>query len=97
MWGFAIVPDTLSYVQWTIPSLLYQTRRKKPLVYKGLMFLLRATENCPTRVSCVKKINCYGRKMMKQKFPDSLSDGHMTTLGSAVAQCEMLLDDKPDN
>ena len=24
------------YVQWTIPSLLYQTRRNNPLVYKGL-------------------------------------------------------------
>ena len=28
-------PDTPRYVQWTIPSLLYQTRRKNPLVYKG--------------------------------------------------------------
>ena len=24
------------YVQWTIPTLLYQTRRNNPLVYKGL-------------------------------------------------------------
>ena len=24
------------YVQWTIPSVLYKTRRKNPLVYKGL-------------------------------------------------------------
>ena len=24
------------YVQWTIPSLLYQTKRKNPLEYKGL-------------------------------------------------------------
>ena len=32
-----IQPDTPRYVvQWTIPSLLYQTRRKNPLVYKGL-------------------------------------------------------------
>ena len=31
-----LLPDTLRYVQWTIPSLLYQTRRKNPLVYKGL-------------------------------------------------------------
>ena len=29
-------PDTPRYVQWTIPSLLYQTRRRTPLVYKGL-------------------------------------------------------------
>ena len=28
--------DTSSYVQWTIQSLLYHTRRKSPLVYKGL-------------------------------------------------------------
>ena len=26
------------YVQWTIPSLVYQTKRKNPLVYKGLSF-----------------------------------------------------------
>ena len=25
-------------IQWTIPSLLYQTSRKKPLVYKGLTY-----------------------------------------------------------
>ena len=31
-------PDTPRYVQWTIPSLLYQTRRKNPVVYKGLKF-----------------------------------------------------------
>ena len=31
-----LYPDTPKYVQWTIPSLLYQTRRKNPLVYKGL-------------------------------------------------------------
>ena len=30
---------TPQYVQWTIPSLLYQTRRKNPLVHKGLIFL----------------------------------------------------------
>ena len=30
-------PDTPRYVQWTIPSLSYQTRRKNPLVYKGLI------------------------------------------------------------
>ena len=27
------------YVQWTIPSLLFQTNRKNPLVYKGLTYL----------------------------------------------------------
>ena len=31
-----LYPDNPRYVQWTIPSLLYQTRRKNPLVYKGL-------------------------------------------------------------
>ena len=31
-----ILPDTPRYLQWTIPNLLYQTRRKNPLVYKGL-------------------------------------------------------------
>ena len=30
-------PDTRRNVQWIIPSLLYQTRRKNALVYKGLM------------------------------------------------------------
>ena len=29
-------PNTPRYVQWTIPRLLYQTRRKNPLVHKGL-------------------------------------------------------------
>ena len=29
-----ILPDTPRYVQWNIPKLLYQTRRKNPLVYK---------------------------------------------------------------
>ena len=29
-------PYTLRCVYWTIPRLLYQTRRKNPLVYKGL-------------------------------------------------------------
>ena len=24
------------YIQWTIPSLLYQTSRKNPFIYKGL-------------------------------------------------------------
>ena len=32
-----------TYIQWTIPNLLYQTRRKNPLVYKGLMLLLAGT------------------------------------------------------
>ena len=27
---------TPQYIQWTTPSLLYQTRRKSPLVHKGL-------------------------------------------------------------
>ena len=31
-----IKPDTPTYVKWTILSLLYQTRMKNPLVYKGL-------------------------------------------------------------
>ena len=31
-----IKPDNPRYVQWVIPSLLYQTSRKDPLVYKGL-------------------------------------------------------------
>ena len=31
------LPDTPRYVQWTIPSLLYQARRKNPLVSKGLI------------------------------------------------------------
>ena len=30
-------PDNPRYVQWTIPSILYQTRQKNPLVYKGLI------------------------------------------------------------
>ena len=30
--------DTPRYVQWTIPSLWYQTRRKNPLVYKELVY-----------------------------------------------------------
>ena len=30
-------PDTPRYVQWSIPSLLYQTKRKSPLVYEGLI------------------------------------------------------------
>ena len=25
------------YIQWTLPDLLYQTSRKNPLVYKGLI------------------------------------------------------------
>ena len=29
---------TPSYIQWTIPSVLYQTRRENPLVHKGLKF-----------------------------------------------------------
>ena len=33
---FKLQPDTPKYVQWTIPSLMYQARRKNPLVYKGL-------------------------------------------------------------
>ena len=33
---FKLQPDTPSYAQWTIPSLMYKTRRKNPLVYKGL-------------------------------------------------------------
>ena len=28
---------TPGYVQWTVPSLIYQTRRKNPLVHIGLM------------------------------------------------------------
>ena len=28
--------DTPRYIQWTIPSLLYQARRNNPLVYKGI-------------------------------------------------------------
>ena len=32
-------PDTPRYVQCTIPNLLYQTRRRNPLVYKGLTHL----------------------------------------------------------
>ena len=32
-----ILPDTPRYDQWTIPSLMYQTRRKNSLVYKGLI------------------------------------------------------------
>ena len=31
--------NTSRYVQWAIPSLLYQTRRKNPLVYKGLLIV----------------------------------------------------------
>ena len=31
------------YVQWTIPSLLYQTRKKNPLVYKGLNIIITLT------------------------------------------------------
>ena len=33
---FLLLPDTPRYVQWTIQNLLYQTRGKNPLVYKGL-------------------------------------------------------------
>ena len=33
---FKLLSDTPRYVQWTSPSLLFQTRRKNPLVYKGL-------------------------------------------------------------
>ena len=29
-------PDTPRFVKWTIPSLMYQTKRKNPLVYKGV-------------------------------------------------------------
>ena len=32
---FNLSPDTPRYVQQTISSLLYQTRRKNPFVYKG--------------------------------------------------------------
>ena len=38
------VTPTARYVQWTIPSLLYQTRRENPLVYKGLSSLLCVQE-----------------------------------------------------
>ena len=31
------LPDNPRYAQWTIPYLLYQTRRNSPLVYKGLV------------------------------------------------------------
>ena len=33
---FLILPNFPRYVQWTIPSLLFQSRRKNPLVFKGL-------------------------------------------------------------
>ena len=33
---FHIKPDTHRYVKWAIPSLLNQTRRSNPLVYKWL-------------------------------------------------------------
>ena len=29
---------TPQYIQWTIPSLLYQTRSKNPLVHNGLIY-----------------------------------------------------------
>ena len=32
--------DTLRYVQWTMPGLLHQTRRKNPFVYKELKCLV---------------------------------------------------------
>ena len=35
-----IIPDAPRYVQWTIPNLLYQTRRKNLLVYKGLISII---------------------------------------------------------
>ena len=38
-------PDTSRYVQWTIPHTLYQTRRKNPLVYKGLKDCMSCTES----------------------------------------------------
>ena len=28
---------TPQYIQWTIPSVLYKTRRENPLVHKGLL------------------------------------------------------------
>ena len=33
---YKLLCDTPIYVQWTIPSLLYQTRGKNSFVYKGL-------------------------------------------------------------
>ena len=36
-----IVPDLSIYIQWTIPSLLNQTKKKNPLGYKGLKKKLR--------------------------------------------------------
>ena len=32
-------PPPPRYVQWNITSLLYQTRRKTPLVYKGVKYV----------------------------------------------------------
>ena len=31
-----LLPHTLRYIQWSDPSLLYQTIRKTPFVHKGL-------------------------------------------------------------
>ena len=33
---FKSSPDFPRYLQWTIPSLLYETRRKSLFIYKGL-------------------------------------------------------------
>ena len=63
------------YVQWTIPSLLYQTRRKNSLVYKGLTYIFFPViqinikrcrnDGCDTRVHDLKALgyrwvdNCF--------------------------------------
>ena len=36
---FVLSPDNPRCVQWFITSVLYQTRRKNPLVYKGFIML----------------------------------------------------------
>ena len=54
---------TPRYIQWTIPSLLYHTRRKNPLVHKGLICLpffkgpsLRLKQLTVTDFQCYMKV-----------------------------------------
>ena len=46
------------YVKWTIQNILYQTRRKNPLVYKGLIDL----KHC-LLYHC-QLVNCFQRKQL---------------------------------
>ena len=46
----------LDYVQWTIPSLLYQTRRKNPSIYKGLRACLLIRLKAVLSLAAINKV-----------------------------------------